>query len=69
MKLIKTASSKCRYCDGEIISRCRCSRPHTIEHIKKGHGVLCENGHRFSGDIMIEDKEAVETHKKYDKQF
>lgn len=44
----KTAEFLCPICNGKIIRNCRCKGPHTLELVKKGHGPVCENGHRIS---------------------
>jgi len=44
---------KFRYCPvcSEFYERqCRCSGPHTLEDLKKGHGFGCKNGHQWSAD-------------------
>ena len=48
---------KCPVCGGETESMCRCSSrvlPHTLEQVQKGHGHACANGHRWSGDIVVD---------------
>lgn len=49
-----------RYCPicGEFqSSQCRCSGPHNLEALKKGHGFKCKNGHRWSGNIVYNPSE------------
>ncbi len=50
----------CPVCKKERIGSCRCAGivKHTVEHLKKGHGLFCENGHRWSyqtedGNVII----------------
>lgn len=60
----------CEICGGKIISRCRCMGPHDLAAIKKGHGRLCENGHRIGDNsIYIMDIAAVEANKKFHNDF
>lgn len=54
------ASGECPFCGAKVIQRCRCSGPHNVEQLRKGHGSLCENGHRWSGDQMVMDVEGAE---------
>lgn len=44
----------CPICGEKYCEQCRCpSFMHkTIEHLKKGHGRRCKNGHRWSGDLV-----------------
>jgi|GEM_PF-4401897 len=47
----------CPVCGGAKVSGCRCSSrvlPHSLDQFRRGHGNECENGHRWSGDIVIE---------------
>lgn len=44
--------SKCPGCDEPAVGRCRCRGPHSLEDLKKGHGLECPNGHRWSGDLF-----------------
>ena len=46
----------CPICQGVAVSRCRCGGPHTIEQLKKGHGLKCANGHRFSNGLVYDPK-------------
>ena len=43
----------CPHCGEHACDRCRCSGPHTIEMLKKGHGLQCKNGHRWSGNLSL----------------
>jgi hypothetical protein len=50
---------ECPLCGGKKIGGCRCASrvlPHTLEQIQAGHGNVCENGHRWSGSIVVDDK-------------
>ena len=55
-----TASSgeNCPVCGEMYCSGCRCSGPHTVEDLMKGHGRGCANGHRWSGDVVYDPKTA-----------
>ena len=44
----------CPVCGESYTSHCRCSGPHSLEDLEKGHGYICKNGHRWSGDIVLE---------------
>ena len=55
----------CEICNGKIITRCRCMGPHDLASLAKGHGRLCENGHRLGDNCYIVDKEAAERYKKF----
>jgi len=50
--LIPLSKSKdlCPTCGNKAVSRCRCSKKikHTLASLRKGHGMCCENGHRWS---------------------
>lgn len=53
----------CPICDAEKVAGCRCPVPkviHTLEDLRKGHGNLCANGHRWSGDIAMDDDTGLE---------
>jgi hypothetical protein len=39
---------KCPVCAEPVSGCCRCSGPHTMEQLGKGHGAHCINGHRWS---------------------
>jgi hypothetical protein len=47
----------CPICNEKANARCRCIGPHTMEDLKKGHGLRCSNGHRWSYDTK--DKKLV----------
>ena len=55
----------CPICGGNAKSRCKCNYTHTIEHLKKGHGYKCANGHRFSWEGLSYDP-GSEVKKAYD---
>lgn len=40
----------CPVCGQKKVGCCRCSGPHSMEELKKGHGAVCANGHRWSYD-------------------
>ena len=44
----------CPICKGPATSSCRCSGPHTLEQVNKGHGLRCDKGHRWSGNVIWE---------------
>lgn len=44
----------CPACGAPAHGRCRCPDPHTLEQLQRGHGYECANGHRWSGDLVIE---------------
>ena len=50
-------NNNCPLCNAEMYVQCRCAFPHTLESLKKGHGKLCKNGHRWgkdaNGEIII----------------
>jgi len=66
----KKASDGCKHCGGAILERCRCpSRMnHTAAQLEKGHGVLCENGHRYFGETMIQENPGLLKRAKYWKE-
>jgi len=66
----KKASQGCKYCGGEILERCRCpSRmTHSAEQLEKGHGVLCEHGHRYFGETLIQENPGLLARAKYWKE-
>lgn len=41
----------CPFCGKHAVGSCRCSGPHSMEDLKKGHGRHCPNGHNFSGGL------------------
>ncbi len=43
----------CPVCSTPAKGCCRCMGPHTVEDLKKGHGLVCVNGHRWSGDVVL----------------
>lgn len=46
-------AAACPICNTFAIGSCRCSGPHDLEALKKGHGLRCKNGHRFNRDGSI----------------
>lgn len=44
----------CPICKERKIGSCRCSGPHTMEQLKKGHGNKCKNNHRWSGELSYD---------------
>ncbi len=44
----------CPICGKHAVGHCRCSGLHTMEELKKGHGMKCQNGHRFSGSLVFD---------------
>lgn len=47
----------CPICKSKKTGSCRCSGPHTLEQLKKGHGNHCKNNHRWSGDLTYDASE------------
>ncbi len=49
---VNESTNVCPVCSGKMVSQCRCGGPtkHTIEDLKKGHGMKCENGHQWSNN-------------------
>lgn len=43
----------CPLCGKHAVGSCRCSGPHSLEQLEKGHGLKCPNGHRFSHDSKL----------------
>lgn len=58
--LIKMASDNpykdngCPICGEHAVSSCRCMGPHSLEMLKKGHGLKCASGHRWSGKVSYD---------------
>lgn len=46
--------SPCPICTEHAVGRCRCGGPHSMEDLKKGHGLQCKNGHRWSGELAYD---------------
>jgi len=47
----------CPLCKGKKVGSCRCATPVeelTLEEVKRGHGVVCENGHRWGGSFVVD---------------
>ena len=47
----------CPICGNKYQLQCRCSSrvlPHTAEHLRKGHGRECGNGHVWSGNLIYD---------------
>ena len=54
-KIAKSQShDNCPICGERYESQCKCSGPHTVEDLKKGHGRHCSNGHSWSGDVVYD---------------
>lgn len=56
----KDPTDICPVCQKERVGSCRCAGivKHTVESLKNGHGLVCENGHRWSyqtadGNVII----------------
>lgn len=49
----------CPICSSPRIGGCRCSGPHTLEALQRGHGSTCVNGHHWSGELSYDPKEKV----------
>ena len=46
----------CPMCKGPKVGTCRCgSSHHTMEDLKKGHGMKCTNGHNFTAEGLVYD--------------
>ena len=48
----------CPICNENAVGSCRCgggALPHTLEHLKKGHGYKCPNGHNYSSEGLSYD--------------
>ena len=43
-------AAPCPFCGEFAVGSCRCSGPHSLEELKKGHGLRCPNGHSFNHD-------------------
>jgi len=57
----------CPICGKFASGSCRCSGPHSIEDLKKGHGLQCPNGHNFTSEGLAynpKTKEIVDASKK-----
>jgi len=60
---------KCPICGNPRVQSCRCSGPHSLEDLKKGHGLQCKNGHRWSRGEAYDpatEKQAGKNHKDFD---
>lgn len=52
----------CPICKERFVMQCKCGGPvkHSIQHLIKGHGKVCQNGHRWSyqtedGNLIIKE--------------
>jgi hypothetical protein len=56
-KKADTDRQKCPVCGEQKSGCCRCSGPHSMEALERGHGAQCPNGHRWSyqsdGTVLI----------------
>ena len=53
------ASDLCPVCGMTASNRCRCPGPHSMEDLVKGHGLGCDNNHRWShqaGGVLVYDQ-------------
>jgi len=52
---VAKSNENCPVCGEKYSSQCRCPGPHTMESLRKGHGKECPRGHRWSGDLVLDE--------------